>query len=155
MDNSSTPPIIFPNKTPNPEAFDLNGNNDSAVTNTSNLTYLMLTSNEEDSTKSLGKDEVTNTDIVPTLNKPTVGLKDSVDNDPSNKEVVIDPTKPAVGFTDSADAVMGGDIDDQIEEFDNDEDNEQMTNLAQQARKNTTGNIGSSLQLLEFKQQHY
>ena len=72
--NYSAPPIISPKKRPNLEDIDLTADDDSVVTNTSNLTDLMLTSNEENSTKPSGKDEVINAGIVPTLTKPTVGV---------------------------------------------------------------------------------
>ena len=59
---------------------------------------------------------------------------------------LINPTKRTVGFM--ADAVMGGNIDDQKDDLDINDNNEQMMDLAQQAKDNMTINTGkSSLQL--------
>ena len=67
--------------------------------------------------------------VVPTLPKSTARSKDSVDDDPLSEVVMIDHTNPPVEFTDS-NAVMGGDIDDQKDNLDNDDDNKQMSALA-------------------------
>lgn len=92
MINSSAPsPIIPPNiKTFNPEVIELTDNDDdSTMTNSSNLLDLMLQSGN-------GNKQGTST--------KTSGSKDSANN-PSS-EVVIVLTKPAVGSTDS-DTDMG------------------------------------------------
>ena len=68
------------------EDIDLTRDDASAASNNIKWSKVILTSNEEDSTKpSSGKDEVVNAGIVSNLTKPTVGFKKS-----ANKDKVIE-----------------------------------------------------------------
>ena len=80
--------VSLNNKPLNPEDIDLIGDDDSGVSNTSELLEVLLANAEGGTNPS--KDEVVNAGIVSNSTKPTIGFKNSADNDQVIEGEIID-----------------------------------------------------------------